>query len=313
MSPNVDACCWLCVGSSDVLRLPSGIGQTTRDPAISELVSHLYLRHGLSTYRIAGMTAMNRQRVGRLLNRAGVPVKVRGAGRHRPPDAERTRLDGILVSLYQRASLSSVQIAALTGIPDRTIRDRLRACGVRLRTRGRLNREDRHAVPADAVAELYVRGGLTAAQTGSLLGVSRHVVLRAAHDEGFPVRVGGPEPRRGPAEIELVDALYADPLVQQAASRHGIIRRPASGPIWQRFPEPVPVSPELAEELYASCGLGLRHIELLSGQPAQTIRRLLLAQGISLRPPGGRSPFMRRWRAGLTAALLSDPARNGRD
>jgi hypothetical protein len=69
--------------------------------------------------------------------------------------------------------------------------------------------------------------------------------------------------------------------------------------------------------LYVICGLGVRHIELLSGQPAQTILRLLHAQEIQLRPAGGRSPFMRRWRAGATAPdengsaawpMLSDPA-----
>jgi hypothetical protein len=52
-------------------------------------------------------------------------------------------------------------------------------------------------LPADTLAELYVRAGLSAAETGRLLGVSKQVVLRAAHDEGFPVRVGGPAPIRG--------------------------------------------------------------------------------------------------------------------
>lgn len=216
-------------------------------------------------------------------------------------DAERPRHDDLAESLYERAGLTSVQIAELTGIPDRTVRDRLRARGVRMHKRGRLNREDRLAVPADTLADLYVRAGLSAAETGRLLGVSRQVVLRAAHDAGLPVCVGGPEPRRGPTEIELVDAPYADPLVLQAMSRFGLVRRPAGGPIWQRFPVPVPVGPELAEELHVSCGLGVRHIELLSGQPAQTILRLLRTQGIRPRRPGGRSPFMRRWRTGAKA------------
>jgi len=122
------------------------------------------------------------------------------------------------------------------------------------------------------------------------------VVLRTAHDQGLPVRVGGPEPRSGPGEIALIDALYADPLVRWALFRHGIAPRPSKGPIWERFPIPVDVSPELAKELYVSCGLGLRHIELISGQPAETIRNRLRGQNVELRPAGGRSPFMRRWR-----------------
>jgi hypothetical protein len=268
------------------------------DASVAELASHLYICHGLSTYRIAGIVGISRQRVGRLLNRAGVPLKPRGAGRQRQPDAAQAALTDFMEILYRQSGLTSGQISEFTGIPDRTVRNRLRARGVRMRTRGRLNREDRLAIPTDAVAELYVRAGLSAAETGKVLGVSGHVILRAAHDEGFPVRIGGPEPRRGPAEIELVEALYADPLVQQALSRHGMAQVRAGGPIWQRFPVPVPVSPDLAEELYVSCGLGARHIELLTGQPAETIRGLLHAQGIRLRPAGGRSPFMRRWRAG---------------
>jgi hypothetical protein len=40
------------------------------------------------------------------------------------------------------------------------------------------------------------------------------------------------------------------------------------------------------------------HIELLTGQPSDTVRRILLDAGVTLRPPGGRSPFLRRCRAG---------------
>ena len=165
-------------------------------------------------------------------------------------------------------------------------------------------------ISAETVAQLYVDAGLSAAEAGKLLGVSRHIVLRAAHDEGLPVRVGGPEPGNGPADIELVEALYADPLVRRVLTRHHVARRPAGGPIWQRFPVPVSVSAELAEELYVGCGLGVRHIELLTGQPAQTIRRLLQADGITPRPAGGRSPFLRRWRAGLPARPIGH-IRNG--
>jgi hypothetical protein len=267
------------------------------DADLPELVGHLYTCQGLSTYRIAEIVGISRQRVGRMLNKAAVPVKPRGAGRRRPPGAEQAALADLMEFLYLRSRLTSGQIAAVTGIPERTVRGRLRARGVPMRTRGWPNREDRTTVAVDALVQLYVRDGLTAAEAGRVLGVPGRVILRTAHDQGLPVRVGGPEPRHGPAEIELVQALYADPLVRQALSRHGLPRRPAGGPIWRRFPVPVRVGPDLVEELYTSCGLGLRHIELLSGQPAETIRAVLHGRGIPLRPPGGRSPFMRRWRA----------------
>lgn len=299
MGPELDAgCCSHAVDAFSALSSAIAIAQASSGD-VAELVSHLYLCEGLSTYRIAALTGVDRQRVGRLLARLGVPVKPRGAGRPRRADEQQATLDQFMERLYVEAGLSSRQIAAATGVPQRTVRDRLHARGVRMRTKGRLNREDRVTVPADALAELYVTAGLSAADTGHLLGVSGQIVLRAAHDQGLPVRVGGPEPSHGPAEIELVEALYADPLVGEALARHHIGRRPAGGPIWQRFPVPVPVSAGLAGELYVTCGLAVRHIELLTGQPAQTILRLLQAQGVTRRPAGGRSPFLRRWRAGM--------------
>ena len=275
------------------------------------LISHWYDCQGLSTYEIAKLAGISRQRVGRLLNKAGVPVKPRGAGRQRHLDAEQEVLTDLAVRLYVRSSFTSGQISAVTGIPERTIRDRLRARGVRMRTRGGGNREDRAAVPAEALSRLYVEAGLSAAETGRRLGVHGRVILRSAHDQGLPVRIGGPEPRSGPSEIELIDALYADPLVRHVLSRHALAPRPAGGPVWQRFPVPVDVGPELVKELYLACGLGLRHIELISGQPAETVRARLHAQGIALRPPGGRSPFMRRWRraAGHAQPVAHPPQR----
>jgi transposase len=267
---------------------------------MAELVRHLYVCEGLSTYQAAGIAGISRHRVTRLLAAAGVAVRPRGAGRPRRGDGEQAALDESMAALYTGPGWTSGQISALTGVADRTVRARLRARGVPMRTRGRVKREDRLGVPAEALLRLYVRAGLSAADTGQILGCSYRIVLRAAHDEGLPVRAGGPG--RGQAEIMLIEALYADPAVQHALACHGIDPRPAGGPIWQRFPVPLPVSPQLAEELYAGCGLGVRHIELLTGQPSQTILRILRSQGIARRPAGGRTPFMRRWRAGTQAA-----------
>ncbi len=300
MTPERDVLCAHVTVSGALL----GVPENSAD--IAELVSHLYLCEGLSTYRIAAATGLDRQRVGRMLAKSGVPVKPRGAGRRRAVDDRQLAMDKSMERLYVDSGLSSRQIAEITGMAERTVRSRLRSRGVRMRTRGRLNREDRVTISAETVLQLYIDAGLSAAEAGKLLGVSRHLVLRAAHDEGLPVRLGGPEPAHGPAAIELVEALYADPLVRRVLARHHISRRPAGGPIWQRFPVPVPVSAELAEELYVRCGLGVRHIELLTGQPAQTIRRLLQADGIAARPAGGRSPFLRRWRAGLREAPAPD-------
>jgi len=264
-----------------------------------ERVIHLYQCQGLSTYRIGDMLGISRQRVTRMLHRAGIPVKPRGSGRRRLRRGAGAAVpDALLADLYLRHRLTCARISGLTQVPERTVHDRLRAHGITLRTRGRFNREDRLAVDPDILADMYVRAGLASGEVGKLLGVSRRVVLRTAHDEGLPVRVGGPPPSQGPTEIELVTALYADAGVRQALARHGLPAVPPGGPIWKRFPVPARISPELAEELYVSCGIGVHHIELLTGQPADSVRKLLHAVGVALRPAGGRSPFLRRWRSG---------------
>jgi hypothetical protein len=64
----------------------------------------------------------------------------------------------------------------------------------------------------------------------------------------------------------------------------------------------VPLTTPLVKDLYWGCGAALTHIELLTGQPAMTVRGFMRRAGIPLRHPGGRTPFLRRWRAGLKAA-----------
>ena len=270
-------------------------------------LAHLYLSHGLSTYQIAARTGADRQRVTRALRKAGVALRPRGAGRSRPerrsggsPDLPR-----VIRELYEKAGLSSRQIAAVLGMPERTVRDRLRRYGVKTRTRGQWNREDRTTVPADVLRVLYVELGMTAAEAGQRLGTSGKTVLRSAHALGLPVRSGGAVPLPGPEEIELVRALYADPLITAALTVHDVPHVLPGGSLSERFPEPVPLSAPLVKDLYWRCGAGLTHIELLTGQPADSIRGFMRRSGIPLRHPGGRTPFMRRWRSAGTGARLA--------
>jgi hypothetical protein len=276
----------------------AGAEEDAADRWPPERLAHLYLCRGLSTYRIAELTGLDRQRVTRMLHRAGVALRPRGAGRFRP--LRRTHdlpgLPQLMTELYEVARLSSQQIAALTGLPERTVRERLRRYGIRTRSRGRWNREDRQTVPAETLRELYERLDMTAAEVGKLIGTSRHTVLRSAHALGVPVRTGGAIPLSGPDQIELVRALYSDDLIASALDAHDIPRVLPGGPSWQRFPEPVPLSTPLVKELYWHCGAGLSHIELLTGQPAMTVRGFMRREGIPVRHPGGRTPFLRRWR-----------------
>jgi plasmid maintenance system antidote protein VapI len=207
--------------------------------------------------------------------------------------------------LYEDERLSSRQVAAILGVPERTVRDRLRRYGITVRTRGRCNREDRKTLPAEVLQALYSELGLTAAEVGRRLGISGNTVLRDAHALGIPVRSGGAVPLSGPGEIELVAALYADPLIAAALTAHNIPRVPAGGSLADRFPRPVPLTTPMVKDLYWACGTGTNHIELLTGQAAESVRGFMRRTGIPLRHPGGRTPFMRRWRT----TLADGPAR----
>jgi hypothetical protein len=264
---------------------------------------HLYAWEGLSTYGIGELTGIDRQRVTRALRRAGVRLRPCGAGRPRPVrrSDDPPNIEQLVTDLYEKARLSSRQIGVLLGMPERTVRDRLRRYGLSIRTRGGWNREERRIV----LAELYGRLGMTAAEVGRRLGTSRHVVLRSAHALGVPVRVGGAIPQPSREEIELIDALYADQLVASALVQYEIPRVPAGASIAERFPIPVPVTTPLVKDLYWHCGLGLNHIELLTGQPAMTVRGFMHRPGIPVRHPGGRTPFLRLWRTGADEASTS--------
>jgi len=264
---------------------------------LPERAGHLYTCQMLSTYKIAAVTGTDRQRITRLLHAAGVTVQPRGAGRQAARrDAKDEQLDQLIAGLYRELRMPSPQIAELTGLSEYAVRSRLRACGVPIRTRGRNNREDRAAISADDLTVLYQQAGMSADEAGKLLGVSRKIILRSAHDQGLPVRVGGAPPGRGPSEIELLAALYADPQVRSTLDRHGVPVVTLAGPIWERFPTPHHLTAALVTDLYDTCGLSLHHIELLTGRPSAAAAVVLRSAGLQLRSAGGRSPFMRRWR-----------------
>lgn len=276
-----------------------------RDP-VGDRIVVLYLDHGLSTRDIAAQVGLGRRAIVRRLREADVSVAPRGAGRARPrrrtPEPE--GLPALLRDLYEEQRLTRQKVSDRLGISEEMVRSRLREYGIRIRSRGRLCREDRHEVIAEDLVTLYVQQGRSAQDVGRVLGVSANAVLRAAHEMGLPVRLGnGTPPRRGPSDIELIRALYADPLVGCALDRHHVPRAAPGGPICQRFPEPVPLTPELLLDLYVTCGLSVAHLELLTGQPCATLLHHLRAARVPMRPAGGRCPFRRRWRddnAGVT-------------
>ena len=148
----------------------------------------------------------------------------------------------------------------------------------------------------DAVSVMGPRGG------------DRRLTRRAAEDDLFDrvmahererQALSAPSSRRGPSEIELLAALYADSEVRKVLYRHGVPVVSLAGTAWRRFPAPQRLTVGLVSDLYVDCGLSLHHIELLTGRPAAAAGAVLRAGGIKPRPAGARSPFMERWRRGM--------------
>jgi transposase-like protein len=264
---------------------------------------HLYTCLGWSTRRVATACGISRPKLTGLLRAAGVPIAPRGAGRARPtPDPANLR--DTLTELYLRQQLSSTRIAALLGMSDRLVRAKLARHGIRRRTGGSHNREDRTRLTSQQVRELAVLRDLPATDISALTATGYLPVLRDLHTAGVPVRLGGDR-------IEVIDALYADRQVRSVLAEYRIPLVPAGGRLWERFPVPVPLRPDLLHRLYVDCGLSAPHIELLTGQPAATIRHHLIRYAIPRRPPGGRSPFLRRWQEASGAVVRRGSARRG--
>lgn len=280
---------------------------------LADEVVRLY-SDGLSTRRIGAAVGLGRQVVTRILRRAGVQIAPRGAGRARPTArlAGRPELTEHIRELYVERHLTRARVADILGIGEAEVRSRMAAAGIPTRTRGQFDRADRrHFDPTD-IEDLYVGLEFTADEVGDRLHASRHTVLRTAHDLGLPVRFGGDrQALHGPADIELIRALYDDPLVADVVARYDLPVRPAGSSIDSRFPVPVELTRALLADLYEGCGLSAFHIELLTGEPAATVRRRLKRWGIALRPPGGRSPFRIRQRHDQMALRRREHALSG--
>jgi hypothetical protein len=265
---------------------------------------HLYRCARWSTYRIGEVAGISRQRVARLLREAGIQLRARGAGGTKPRlrSDEPANLPELLRGWYVDSRLTSTEIAEKLRMPERTVRARMVEYGIVARSRGQFNREDRRRLHREVLDAWYTDAELPAREVAARTDTSTKVVLRNAHDLGVPVRVGGPPPRRGPTQISLIEVLYADPLVAAVVARHQLPVRPAGGQLWQRFPDPVPLTASLVDDLYTEAGIAVTHIELLTGQPSVAVMRLLHSIGTPMRSAGGRCPFLRRWRAANRAA-----------
>jgi len=153
----------------------------------------------------------------------------------------------------------------------------------------------------EAVADITVRRGARRVDTDEWLD---QIMADLPQEHQVPATQvapsSSPSSSRGPSEIELLSALYADSEVRGVLDKHGVPVVTLTAPAWKRFPAPQPLTAALVSDLYEGCGLSLHHIELLTGRPAAAVGAVLRTSGVKLRPASGRSPFMERWRLGKT-------------
>lgn len=270
-------------------------GPTSPDAAaLAQQAAALY-DEGLSIRRIAAELGLSPSRTRRLLRGAGVALSPRGRGRPRPTTRVPIPPEVVeqLATLYLERRLTRAEVADHFGVSENRVRVWLHRLGIRTRTRGRANREDRERLATELLEELYLRRGYTADQVAEATGVSRREVLDSLHDAGLPVRVPVPD---GEQQHVLLEELYGDATVVATLRAHRVPLVPRPGLLHERFPVPVPISDLLLKDLYEGCGLSTVQMELVTGQPSATLREALKRVGIPLRGAGGLSPFSRRCR-----------------
>jgi DNA-binding CsgD family transcriptional regulator len=202
----------------------------------------------------------------------------------------------VLEELYVTQGLTLSQIGRRYRTTHYRVHDWLVAAGIPVAPR--TTRAHRRSLPRELLEEMYVAEGMTAREIGAELECPPAHVLRALHDFAIPVRFGGTPRRRHPDDelpaMQLLDELYGDPDVLAVLARHDVPLRPEAGTIAERFPEPVAVGPALLEDLYVTTGLSARHVELLTGQPAEQLLDAMHAANIPVRPLASFSPWRRR-------------------
>ncbi|MEO7060209.1 MAG: hypothetical protein ABI083_10835 [Lapillicoccus sp.] len=196
-----------------------------------------------------------------------------------------------LEQLYLVENLPLEVIARRYHTSTRVVRGWLTAGGIPVQPR--TSRSDRRQLDPIMLRERYEEQQWTAAQIAVEQHTTVQLVLRALHENGIPVRRGGFRPHADP--YLLLDDLYDDPDVLALLQRHHIPVRPQHGPIASRFPQPVPLNATLLRQAYLDIGLSARHIELVTGQPAEQILDALHAAAIPVRTIDGTpSPWLAR-------------------
>ena len=214
------------------------------------------------------------------------------------------------VRYYRDEGWSSRRIGEQLGVSAAKVRAELRRRGIPVRRRppmGPGSRASRTEAPVEQLRKLYVESEWTAEEVAARLDSTVNVVLRTGHAHGVPIRQGGGGSPAVTAAVALIDGLYRDEQIGEVLDRHAVPRRPAGGDIAARFPDPVPLTAQLLDELYHGAGCSSNQIELLTGQPQIVVRASMHRLGIALRPEH-MSPALLRLRAAARQDFLAQVA-----
>src|SRR5581483_8398152 len=204
-------------------------GQSAPPPAVSaRKLRALYVDERRSEAEIAALYDTNAWQVRQRLQALGIRRPV--SPPHPPPLPRPPR--EVLEDLYVTQGLDSETIARRFRTSAPVVRAWLRQTGIPVAPR--TTRATRTDLPATRLEELYVGQGMTITEVADTLDVSHHVVRRALHDHGIPVRRGGTPSSQHQAATQLLAELYGDPDVTALLARHGIPAHP------QPDPRPVP-------------------------------------------------------------------------
>jgi hypothetical protein len=242
--------------------------------------------------------------------RQAAATRAAGARRRGTVPSLPAELAELAVRYYQEQGWSYRMIGEHLGVSGAKVRAELRRRGVPAHPRppiGPNSRASRTEAPVDKLRQLYVDSEWSAEDVAAQLDSTARVVLRTGHAHGVPIRQGGGGSPAVTAAVAVIDSLYRDEQISEVLDRHAVQRRPAGGDIAVRFPDPVPLTPQLLGELYTDAGCSSSQIELLTGHPQTVVRASMHRLGFALRPEH-MSPALLRLRAAARQDFLAQVA-----
>lgn len=287
-------------------RLPPPAGTLSEAETVA-----LYRREALPAAEIARRAGVSATRVLRVLHAAGIPVERsrQAAAVRAAAAARRTALpplpaaDGDWAEArYRDDGWSHRRIAEALDVTRERVSRELARRQLPPRPRPVPGRAARLEAPVEEVRRLYVDSQWAAEDVGAILDLPGPVVLRTGHAHGIPIRQGGYPVVS--ATVELIDGLYADAEIAAVLDQHRVPQRPPGGGIAERFPEPVPLTPNLLTDLYTGAGCSSPQIELLTGESQVIVRDRMHRWGIPFRQKH-MSPALMRLRAAARARFLA--------